>query len=173
MSKRPNLRGVAPGEPGKLDVPKRHCRFCAKAVPAGRRNWCGQECIDAYLLRNDPKVARARTFERDRGVCFDCGHDTERLRQKLLRWLNPEEGFTQRVMGRRRFAVRAGLLGALYDYSPAHLWEMDHIRPVVEGGGGCGLDNLRTLCRPCHKRASRELAARRAAARREAKRGAA
>jgi 5-methylcytosine-specific restriction endonuclease McrA len=27
---------------------------------------------------------------------------------------------------------------------------MDHIVPVIEGGGGCGLDNLRTLCRKCH-----------------------
>lgn len=32
-----------------------------------------------------------------------------------------------------------------------HLWEADHIVPVVEGGGECGLDGLRTLCLPCHK----------------------
>ncbi len=29
-------------------------------------------------------------------------------------------------------------------------WQADHIVPVAEGGGGCGLDNLRTLCTPCH-----------------------
>ena len=30
-------------------------------------------------------------------------------------------------------------------------WQVDHITPVAEGGGSCGLDNLRTLCTPCHK----------------------
>ena len=30
------------------------------------------------------------------------------------------------------------------------LWDMDHVKPVVEGGGQCGLDNLRTLCISCH-----------------------
>jgi hypothetical protein len=42
------------------------------------------------------------------------------------------------------------------------LWQADHIRPVVEGGGGCGLDNYRTLCLRCHKRATAALATRRA-----------
>jgi len=41
------------------------------------------------------------------------------------------------------------------------LWQADHITPVVEGGGGRGLENLRTLCLRCHKAATAELAARR------------
>jgi len=41
------------------------------------------------------------------------------------------------------------------------LWQADHIVPVVEGGGGCGLDNLRTLCTRCHKTATAGLAKRR------------
>ena len=47
-------------------------------------------------------------------------------------------------------------------------WQADHIVPVAEGGGSCGLDNLRTLCTGCHKAATAELAARLARARREA-----
>lgn len=33
-------------------------------------------------------------------------------------------------------------------------WEMDHIIPVAEGGGLCGLDGYRTLCPPCHGKES-------------------
>ena len=32
-----------------------------------------------------------------------------------------------------------------------HLWQADHIVPVAEGGGECGLENYRTLCTACHK----------------------
>lgn len=49
-------------------------------------------------------------------------------------------------------------------------WEMDHIVPVIEGGGLCGVDGYRTLCIPCHKKESAALAKRRAQARQDAKR---
>jgi hypothetical protein len=45
------------------------------------------------------------------------------------------------------------------------LWDADHILPVVKGGGGCGLENYRTCCQPCHKGHTKRLAAERAAAR--------
>ncbi|GAB1285375.1 DNA annealing helicase and endonuclease ZRANB3 [Apodemus speciosus] len=32
-----------------------------------------------------------------------------------------------------------------------HFWQVDHIRPVYEGGGQCSLENLQTLCTVCHK----------------------
>ena len=38
-----------------------------------------------------------------------------------------------------------------------HHWEADHILPVSEGGGLCGLEGYRTLCRGCHGRVSGEL----------------
>jgi 5-methylcytosine-specific restriction endonuclease McrA len=37
------------------------------------------------------------------------------------------------------------------------LWDADHILPVAEGGGQCDLDNLRTLCVPCHREATAQL----------------
>jgi hypothetical protein len=36
-------------------------------------------------------------------------------------------------------------------------WEADHIVPVVEGGGLCGLENYRTLCSVCHKKVTAAL----------------
>jgi 5-methylcytosine-specific restriction endonuclease McrA len=49
-------------------------------------------------------------------------------------------------------------------------WEMDHVVPVVEGGGLCGLDGYRTLCVPCHKSETAALAKRRAQARKDEQR---
>ena len=48
-------------------------------------------------------------------------------------------------------------------------WEADHIVPVVEGGGEVGLEGMRTLCRPCHQRATARLMARLAEKRRAEK----
>lgn len=55
-----------------------------------------------------------------------------------------------------RTALQAGRTPSISDVL-GHGWEADHIVPVVEGGGECGLENYRTLCVPCHKRATRAL----------------
>lgn len=39
----------------------------------------------------------------------------------------------------------------------SQFWEADHITPVVEGGGQCGLENYRTLCVPCHRDVTKKL----------------
>jgi hypothetical protein len=39
-------------------------------------------------------------------------------------------------------------------------WQADHIFAVAEGGGSTGLDNLRTLCTPCHSTETEQLLAR-------------
>ena len=39
-------------------------------------------------------------------------------------------------------------------------WEADHILAVVEGGDS-NLENIRTLCIPCHREVTRELRKRR------------
>jgi hypothetical protein len=56
-------------------------------------------------------------------------------------------------------AIRAQAIHTFGGVVNTHLWEADHIVPVVHGGGGsCGLENLRTLCRACHHRATALLA---------------
>ncbi|GAG13619.1 unnamed protein product [marine sediment metagenome] len=51
--------------------------------------------------------------------------------------------------------------GKRYANNAEHIdWEADHIVPISEGGGCCGLDNYQTLCVPCHKKESAALAGR-------------
>jgi 5-methylcytosine-specific restriction endonuclease McrA len=159
-------RGVIEGEPGRLSVPKLHCKGCGRPVPKGRRNWCGEACIEEMRIRNWPGHARGRVLGRDRGVCAACGRDCVALEARVHRYttvwregIGREEEISRWSRQRRLEGwFRRFGLPALHN----SLWQADHIVPVVLGGGGCGLDNLRTLCVPCHKRATRELARRRA-----------
>lgn len=153
------------------------CRglLCGGKAPVekGRRNWCSGACIEDWRVRNNPGHARWRVEERDKGVCALCGRDCvaleKRIDQRLRRQLNETPANQLRQRRWRKLLFRLKLLPTTAPFgSVRSLWQADHIRPVVEGGGGCGLENLRTLCRCCHKRVTAELAARRARERREA-----
>lgn len=127
---------------------RRLCRWCGVEVPKGRVSWCGDACVDEFVIRRGDGRAADRVFKRDKGVCALCGVDTELLRRSKLHKFGSSESWDE-------------LAAAGYNRGQ-RLWNMDHVKPVVEGGGACGLDNLRTLCVPCHKRETAVLAARRA-----------
>jgi 5-methylcytosine-specific restriction endonuclease McrA len=187
---------------------KGQCTWCGGPVPKSRQSWCGQSCVDEFNVRQNPGLARSMVFRRDRGVCAECHHDTERDRQELERiraevqavWYGRDvyEARTIKLTGGTSFVdhgphrvrptpFQRELAGAFFleclerlwlprpAETPAelqlwglgqragqHFWEADHIVPVVEGGGACGLSNLRTLCRACHGRATGQLRRRRA-----------
>lgn len=48
-------------------------------------------------------------------------------------------------------AIRWRLVALGFDWLRDHLWEVDHIVPVADGGGELGEENLRALCIPCHR----------------------
>ncbi len=50
---------------------------------------------------------------------------------------------------------------------PEVFWNMDHVFAVSDGGGSCGLDNLRTLCTCCHSKVTKDQAGLRARRRAE------
>jgi 5-methylcytosine-specific restriction endonuclease McrA len=125
-------------------------------------------------------------FARDAGVCALCGFDTTRVRPwlealpsawqvaspMLLRTSFGEPAYgrrdahTERTgngqrLGRHRDRALV-LLGRLWKVvlsHGAHFSEIDHCKPIAEGGDD-SLGNLRTLCRKCHVEVSAELMAR-------------
>lgn len=114
------------------------CRWCFGEVPRRRRTFCSDACVHEWKLRTDPGYLRERVFERDRGICAQCGTDTTTVR---------------RDMRKLDYAARKKLLKTwgFNERSRKTLWDADHILPVAEGGGQCDLSNMRTLCLLCHR----------------------
>lgn len=140
------------------------CRQCGQEVPKGKRSFCGQECVDAWVVKTNPTRMREVVFKRDKGVCALCGTDTiEWERVVRAEWARIKQGRTfEDRQAQQRFRET---YPAFFSHRTSY-WDADHIVPVVEGGGECSTENIRTLCIPCHKQVTRELAARRAEARR-------
>ncbi len=152
------------------------CRGCRQPVPPGRQTWCGSAaCLaEALVRKGDPTVVRREVLARDHGVCAACGLDTEQLSRVLQALLRGDsrglKGEAWAADQAQKQAARLWLFRTVLGARKmsTHLWEADHIVPVSEGGGGCGLEGYRTLCLRCHRLETAELARRRARRRREA-----
>lgn len=174
---------------------KGRCSWCGTTdIPKSRRSWCSEKCVHEYRMRSDPGYVRQLIHKRDKGICALCGCDADteyrkhrearkevqRLTDRLLEggrwhqvwrnsrweWKSDPHAIDWKERARFRDYMRE-------KYSPPGSWtvgrksgwDADHIIPVCEGGGECDLSNYRTLCHPCHKRVTAELARRRASAR--------
>lgn len=126
------------------------CRWCKGAVSGRRRTFCSDACVHEWRLRSSTSYLRECVFERDAGVCALCRMDTHRLRKRIMRL---------------PFAQRMREIRSMQDQGVIHKrrkswWEADHILAVVEGGDS-SLENMRTLCIPCHRADTRQLAMKR------------
>lgn len=95
------------------------------------------------------------------GKCGFCGNESKK------RWCSKEcsnHAVTQmwiikgdiRVIRKQLFLVDKGACRECGEITKD--WEADHILPVHQGGGACGLDNFQTLCKNCHKEKTFKLA---------------
>ncbi len=144
----------SPGELPKGPNGRALCRWCQIEVPRGRQTFCSQHCVDEHVIRTNPTQVRRLLQARDHEVCRVCGRDCAALRAELRRVTDRDE--------RRDRLIAAGWTAreAMAGVAGRTLWDADHTVPVVEGGGGCGLDGYRSLCVPCHREASAALRAR-------------
>lgn len=136
---------------------RRPCRWCHGEVPKGSRTFCGEQCVDAFLSTKGYQHLVPKVKQRDNEICQLCGMDCKAARE-----------FAQRLR-RRDFEAWRHYHDALGLPTSRRLWEADHIEPRCRGGANT-LENLRTLCLPCHKAVTKRLAADRARERRDAKR---
>lgn len=122
------------------------CRWCRlEILAARRRTFCSEFCVHQWRLRSDPGYLRDQVFARDHGVCALCGTDTVAALRELKR-------------SRGRARTEALEMWGLASVSARRsLWDADHIVAVAEGGGQCDLENIRTLCLPCHREVTADL----------------
>lgn len=155
------------------------CRQCGGQVARPRRTFCSDSCVHDWKLLHWPSYARALVRKRDKGRCAECGCNTYKVariiraaRKLAERRVRPARGrivwsklLRTHVRRRGERTTTTRLLDAEirewgFDPRRRTQWDCDHILPRVEGGLGGGLENLRTLCVPCHKDATRALKAR-------------
>jgi 5-methylcytosine-specific restriction enzyme A len=122
------------GKPDRNEAGEAVCRWCKAVVHRPRRTFCSDACVHEWKLRSSPRYVRQQVWKRDEGVCRMCGVD---VRAAERRWKRDRPPSIDRVARRRWRAARPR-------------WEADHILPVADGGGECGLENYRLLCRACH-----------------------
>ncbi|HEX8254347.1 MAG TPA: HNH endonuclease [Thermoanaerobaculia bacterium] len=103
-----------------------------------------------WRLRSSSSYLRECVFERDHGVCALCSIDTHKLRRRIMRM----------PFGERMREIRKLQEHGVIHKKRKSWWEADHVLPVVEGGDS-NLENMRTLCIPCHRGVTRELRDRR------------
>jgi hypothetical protein len=146
---------------GKGPNGRRLCVWCGNEVPKNRRNWCSQECVTAMQIEHWPAEWRRNVLYRDGWICQVCGFNGRIVEAILhhLRWDHELDhyGNEQHMAAWRWYRQHLAELGFTpgLDYMQA-----DHIVPIIEGGNN-KLENGRTLCIPCHKSATAELARKR------------
>lgn len=139
------------------DKGERICRWCHKPIrEARRRSWCSADCVSAYMIRAGS--VRPQVWSRDKGVCSECGLDSERLesiyrrmRQGRFKYGTRSNAYLRPIHEKwmRQIEARWPWV-AIRAYDGKSFWEAHHVVSVKDGGGGCGLENYVTLCFGCH-----------------------
>jgi len=145
-------------------------------VKPPRLSFCSDKCVDEWRIRSSPSYVRHKLYNRDHAICAECGVDCRALVGELealddyYQYHKFKCGWGYGYADNIRQNIR--LMERLKELCiPVHryihrrhegIWDADHIKPVIEGGGECSLQNMRTLCLACHRHETTKLAARRA-----------
>lgn len=131
----------------------KQCRLCRKALTGRQRSWCSKKCYfeawnEAQIRRGSSKEIRKALIKRDNEICAYCRVDC-----KLIKRIFDHAG---KSIGNYTWKDRSlhphFMILRHFGFKPfSHSWEADHIIEVRDGGDHL-LENLQTLCIPCHKK---------------------
>jgi len=141
------------------------CAWCAKPfLCSNGATYCSQSCVEEGRVRrggiySSTKI-RAQLFALEHGICTKCNIDAHALFCKM-KALAPAERLNALLNAKWKLPqTRQSTDRLLNDPKESDFWQADHELAVAEGGGSTGLDNLRTLCTPCHGGETEKLFAR-------------
>lgn len=144
-----------------------NCAWCAGVLSneskAAKAVYCSLDCAEVGRLRRGGMYAsfriREQLFALEGGVCQKCHTDTHALFLQVKAMSSVAER-RRALENAKCFVVpqsQHAFTRILNDLKEGLFWQADHIVPVAEGGGSCGLENLRTLCSRCHQEETEEL----------------
>jgi HNH endonuclease len=138
----------------------RLCAYCGGELSRASQarevesTYCSRECAENGRLKRGGMYSstrvREQVFALEGGICRLCGINAHALFTRIVA-LQPAERLNALCNAKWQLPKSARALDRLLqDPKEGDFWNADHINAVAEGGGGCNLDNLRTLCVPCH-----------------------
>ncbi|XP_075843902.1 DNA annealing helicase and endonuclease ZRANB3 isoform X3 [Microtus pennsylvanicus] len=127
--------------------------------------FCSLECQEEFWIRSNNSYLRAQVFAAEHGVCQLCGVNAQELFLRVRDAPKSQRKSLLDAAWTEKLPLEQ-LNEMLRNPGEGHFWQVDHIKPVYEGGGQCSLDNLQTLCTVCHRERTAQQAKERNQARR-------
>jgi HNH endonuclease len=134
------------------------CAWCSSDLTQAQRIakavYCSQECAETGRLRRGgwaSTAIRSAMFALEGGVCQKCNINAHAFYEQITA-LEPAERLNRYQSAKWRMpASNKAYQSMVNEPKEGDFWQVDHKVAVAEGGGNCGLENLRTLCVPCHR----------------------
>lgn len=140
------------------------CAWCGGRIAQAGSTYCSQSCAEDGRLRRGGMYASSRVREQvfglEGGVCRKCKIDAHALYTRIVSLQPPERLNALCNVNWNLPKSSVALERLLQNPKESDFWQADHIVAVAEGGGSCGLENLQTLCTPCHREETNKLRSR-------------
>jgi hypothetical protein len=148
-----NFKNGVPSEQDHDVLSGLACAWCGNKMSRASRKsssvYCSEECaVDGRLRRGGMFASsnlRKMVFAMEGGKCSLCGIDAQALYEQIV-VLHPPERLNRLLAVNWPLPKSSkSLESLLQNPTEGNFWQVDHIKAVVEGGGGCGLENLVSL----------------------------
>ena len=162
---RENMKNNCATEIDRAVINGKACAWCGKhLIWTVGATYCSQTCVEEGRIRRGGMYSstkiREQLFALEHGKCQKCGVNAHSLYCRV-KALAPAERLNALLNSKWKLPKTRQATDRLLSEPKEHdFWQADHTVAVAEGGGSTGLDNLRTLCTPCHSVETEQLLAR-------------